>query len=53
MTSAEVEYDCGHKYVVPLPLADDQIMLGHGLWMDWIIAGIDTRHDEEHPECLT
>jgi hypothetical protein len=46
-----IDYDCGHSYSVPTPLRDDQLMLAHGQWVDWLIDVADDNHDRDHPEC--
>lgn len=51
MTTMTVEYECGHVYVIPLVLKDDQTLLRNAALGDQMLGMIDATHDQEHPQC--
>lgn len=46
-----VEYGCGHRYLVPLVLRDDQTLVANAALGDQMLAEIDATHDVHHPGC--
>lgn len=50
-TVMEVEYECGHSYVVPLVLRESQTLIANAALGDQMSLMVDQLHENEHPEC--
>jgi hypothetical protein len=50
-TTMTVEFERGHRYLVPLVLRDDQTLTASAAFGDQMLGMVDMTHDVHHPEC--